>query len=216
MKRTLLVLFVLLCGFALPAEECTAMVAAAVPDTLPAAMPAGAGEATAVKDGYALLNSLLTLFDNLTIEKKETVDKKVTLSGLALVDSRISQLGTDAKASLEAGEIDKIFYHRYRRMLTIFKLITMPVIRGEILKDMFMREFDEFVWDTTYERWAWEDKDSIPKMAAAMEEEFVQMMTYLDTRQKRQELKAKIGKRILPPPPPPPSAKKKVEEKKPE
>jgi len=53
-------------------------------------------------------------------------------------------------------------------------------------------------------------------MAAAMEEEYVQMMTYLDTRQKRQELKAKIGKRILPPPPPPPPAKKKAEEKKPE
>ena len=40
-------------------------------------------------------------------------------------------------------------------------------------------------------------------MAAAMEEEFVQMKIYLDTRQKREEFKKKIGKRMLPPPPPP-------------
>jgi len=40
----------------------------------------------------------------------------------------------------------------------------------------------------------------------------VQLMTYLDTRQKRDELKKKIGMRMLPPPP----AKKKAEEKKPE
>lgn len=213
MKRTLFVLFVLLFAFALRAEECAAAAATMAPETATAAAPAMA----AAKDGYALLNSLLTLFDNLTLEKKESPgEQKVQRSGLALVDSRISQLGIDVKASLEAGLIDKIFYHRYRRMLTIFKLVTMPVIRGEILKDMFMREFDEFVWATTCERWAWEDKDAIPKMAAAMEEEFVQMMTYLDTRQKRLELKAKIGRRILPPPPPPPPAKKKAEEKKPE
>ncbi len=65
-------------------------------------------------------------------------------------------------------------------------------------------------------RWNWEDKDSIAKMAAAMEEEFVQIMIYLDTRQKCEELKMKIGKRMLPPPPPPPAAKKKPEDKKPE
>lgn len=215
MKRMMWVLLVLLFAFALPAEECATAVVAAVPEVVPAAVPAGG--AGAVKDGYALLDSLLTLFDNLTLGKKEAVgENKVTLSGLALVDSRLSQLAKDANAALEAGVIDKIFYNRYQRMLTIFKLVTMPIIRNEMLKNLFMEAFAEFVWDTTYERWAWEDKDAIAKMAAAMEEEYVQMMTYLDTRQKRQELKAKIGRRILPPPPPPPSAKKKAEEKKPE
>jgi hypothetical protein len=207
MKRIALVLFVLLFGLALGAEECMTAVAAAAP----------AAETAVAKDGYALLNSLLTLFDNLFPEKKEeTGEPKVQLSGLALVDSRLSQLAKDANLALEAGAIDKIFYNRYQRMLTIYKLITMPIIRNEMLKNLFMKAFEEFVWDTTYEHWAWEDKDSIAKMAAAQEEEFVQLMTYLDTRQKREELKKKIGKRILPPPPPPPSAKKKPEEKKPE
>jgi len=215
MKPTLLVLFVLLCGLALPAEECA--VTAAAPDVMPAVAPSAAGETAVIKDGYSLLSSLLTLFDNLTPEKKEAAgEQKVPLGGLALVDSRLSLLAKDANLALEAGVIDKIFYNRYQRMLTIIKLVTMPIIRNEMLKNLFMEAFAEFVWDTTYERWAWEDKDAVAKMAAAMEEEYVQMMTYLDTRQKRQELKARIGRRILPPPPPPPSAKKKAEEKKPE
>lgn len=215
MKRTLLVLFVLLFGFALRGEECTAP--AAAPDVAPAAVPAETGEAAAVKDGNALLNALLTLFDNLVPEKKGAPgEEKVTKGGLALVDEKLSQLARDAAASLEAGAVDKIFYYRYKRMLSIYKMVITPVVKNELLENPFMKAFEDFVWSVTYERWAWGDKDAIAKMAAAMEEEFVQMKIYLDTKQKREELKQKIGKRILPPPPPPPGSKKKAEEKKPE
>ncbi len=217
MKRTLWVLFVLLFGFALRAEECATTAAASAPATVAAPEAAATGEAAAAKDGYALLNALLNLFDNLAPEKKGAPgEEKVTKGGLALVDEKLSQLARDAAASLEAGAVDKIFYYRYKRMLSIYKMIITPVVKNELLENPFMKAFEDFVWSVTYERWAWEDKDSIAKMAAAMEEEFVQMMTYLDTRQKRQELKVKIGKRMLPPPPPPPGAKKKPEEKKPE
>lgn len=211
MKSRILVLAVLVLGFGLYAGGVTAMAPAAE-------AVAAAGETAVLKDGNALLDSLLTLFENLAApeKKSEAGEQKVPLSGLALVDSRLSQLAKDAQLALEAGVIDKIFYNRYERMLTIFKLVTMPIIRNEMLKNLFMKAFAEFIWDTTYETWKWEDKDSIAKMAAAMEEEFVQMKIYLDTRQKREELKKKIGKRILPPPPPPPSAKKKPEVNKPE
>jgi len=216
MKLSAWVLMVLLLGFGLHAEELAVLEPAVVTMDSPAAEVATLpGEEAKLKDGYALLDSLLTLFENLSVEKKVPEgEQKVPLSGLALVDSRLSQLAKDAKFAFEAGVIDKIFYNRYERMLTIFKLVTMPIIRNEMLKNLFMRAFEEFVWDTTYETWRWEDKDSIAKMAAAMEEEFVQMKIYLDTRQKREELKKKIGKRILPPPPPPPSAKKAPEAKK--
>lgn len=215
MKRTLLVLFVLLFGFALRAEESALTVT--LPDVAPAAVPAGTGEAAAVKDGNALLDALLTLFDNLVLEKKGAPgEEKVTKGGLALVDERLSQLARDAASSLEAGTVDKIFYYRYKRMLSIYKMVITPVVKNELLENPFMKAFEDFVWSVTYERWAWGDKDAIAKMAAAMEEEFVQMKVYLDTKQTREELKRKIGKRILPPPPPPPGAKKKAEEKRPE
>jgi len=211
MKLKVLFLVITLLGIGLQAEELT------VPETavIPAAAPAG--EAAKLKDGNALLDSLLTLFENLPpVEKKgpEGGDK-VTKGGLAEVDNRLSQLARDAKAALEAGLIDKIFFFRYKRMLTIYKMVITPVIKNELLENPFMKTFEDFVWDTTYERWKWDDKDSIAKMAAAMEEEFVQMKIYLDSRQKREELKMKIGRRILPPPPPPPG-KKKPEAKQPE
>jgi len=221
MKHMLWILFLLLSGFGLCAEEPAVVETAAVPATSPVAMaadvaaPAGnPAETPALKDGYALLNSLLTLFENLPVVKvKKTTETEEKMSpGLVEVNSRVSQLGVDSKATLEAGLIDKIFFYRYRRLLMHYKLIVTPVVRGELLKELFEQAFDDFTWNVTYEHWRWGDKDGIAKMAAAVEEEFVQLMTYLDTRQKREELKKKIGMRMLPPPP----AKKKSEEKKPE
>jgi hypothetical protein len=218
MKRMALVLLVLLFASGLCAGELAVLEPSAGSATAPAAEAAGPVPApAAVKDGYALLDSLLTLFENIVGEKREKTsasERKISV-GLTEIDNRLIQLSMDSQAALEAGLVDRIFYKRYSRMLTIYKMIITPVMRGELLKDLFMKAFEDFVWDVTYERWRWEDKDSSAKMAAAMEEEFVQMMTYLDTRQKREELKKKIGKRMLPPPPPPP-AKKKLEDKKPE
>lgn len=217
MKRMALVFLFLLFGFGLRAEELMLVEPTADPVSELASEVAGSsGEAAAVKDGYALLNSLLTLFENLPVvkaKKGEEGESQQSNPGITAVHDRLSQLSMDAKIALNAGRIDKIFHKRYQRMLMIFKLVVTPIIRGELLKDLFMNAFDEFVWDVTGEHWRWEDADAIPKMAAAMEEEFVQMQFYLDTRQAREEFKKKIGKRILPPPPPPASAKKKPEVK---
>ncbi|TFG81002.1 MAG: hypothetical protein E4H23_00520 [Chrysiogenales bacterium] len=233
MKLRVLVLTLSLLGLGLCAEEpavpdtavmttiaqapSVALVAAPEAAVTPSTeVAAPAGEQAQLKDGYALLNGLLTLFENIPIpivKVKKTPETEARMSpGLVEVDKRLSQLGVDSKAALEAGLIDKIFFYRYRRLLMHYKLIIMPVVRGELLKELFQRAFDDFTWNVTYEHWSWEDNDGIAKMAAATEEEFVQMMIYLDTRQKREELKKKIGKRMLPPPP----ARKKSEEKKPE
>ncbi len=204
MRLRILVLVIALLGIGLHAEECAVLETVVTPA---AEVVAPAGEAPVVKDGNALLDSLLTLFENLPPTEKKGPEggEKVIKGGIAEVDNRLSQLGKDATAALEAGQIDKIFYYRYKRMLTIYKLIITPIVKNELLEIPFMKTFEDFVWDTTYERWSWDDKDSIAKMAAAMEEEFVQMKFYLDTRQKREEFKKKIGKRMLPPP----GAKKK-------
>jgi hypothetical protein len=216
MKRKTWVLLIVLLASGLVAGE-SAVLGSAVAAAAEVAAAAGNPAGTPVlKDGYALLNSLLSLFENLVPEKKAAPgEEKVTKGGLAQVDEKLSQLGVDAKAAFEAGLIDQIFFHRYLRLLTHYKLIIMPVVRGELLKDLIARAIDEFTWNVTYERWAWGDKDGIAKVAAATEEEFVQLMIYLDTKQKRDELKKKIGMRMLPPPPPPPG-KKKSEVRKPE
>ena len=219
MKLKVWVVAVLLIGVSLraalppiPESESFIPVPAVEPESEPG--PAAEKAAPVVRDGYALLNSLLSLFENLVPEKKAAPgEENVSKGGLSLVDERLSQLGVDAKAALDAGLIDKIFFHRIRRLLLHYKLIITPVVRGDLLKDLFEQAFDDFTWNVTYEHWAWGDKDGIAKVAAATEEEFVQLMTYLDTRQERDELKKKIGKRMLPPPPPPPGTKKNPEAK---
>ena len=219
MKLRVLVLMFSLLVLGLCAEE------SAVPDTdfatavaSAAEVAVPAGEPAQLKDGYALLNGLITLFENIpAVKVKKTPESEVKPSlGLIEVGNRLSQLSIDAKASQGAGLIDKIFFNRYLRILTIYRLVITPVVRGDLLKELLLRAFDDFVWNITFEHWRWEDKDGIAKMATAMEEEFVQMQIYLDTRQKRDELKKKYGNRMLPPPPPPPPAKKNPENKNPE
>jgi hypothetical protein len=191
MKLKILVLLILSLCFCPRSEEAAALT--------PAADPAPA--AVTIRDGYALLNSLLTLFDNLTTSGTSGS------GGISVVENRLEQLSKDVRIAREADIIDNIFFNRYRRMLTIFKLIITPITNNEMMEPVFMKTFSDFVWDVTYERWIWSDKDSIAKMAAAMEEEFVQLQFYLNSRQAREEFKKKIGNRILPPPP----AKKKPE-----
>jgi hypothetical protein len=153
-------------------------------------------DAATIKDGYALLNSLLSLFDNLPAE-----------NGIATVGNRIDQLSRDSRSALEAKQIDAIFFNRYQRVLRIFKLITMPVIKNATLEPIFTREFTDFVDKVIYERWTWNESDSIAKLASAIEEEFVELQLYLDNRQAREDLKKKLKGRMLPPPPPPPGSK---------
>jgi hypothetical protein len=186
MKLKTLVLLILSLTFCLRSEDAAALTP--VGDPAPAAVT--------VKDGYALLNSLLTLFENLPAEK-----------GIVEVENRLVQLSKDAKSAREANVIDNIFFNRYRRMLTVFKMIITPVVKNELLENPFMKALDDFVWDVTYVDWTWGEKEGIAKIAAALEEEFVQLQFYLDNRQAREEFKKKIGK-LLPPP-----AKKKPESK---
>jgi hypothetical protein len=192
MKYKILVLIILSMAFFLQGEEAAALTPVA--EQAPAA--------GTVKDGYALLNSFLTLFENL-------YQPGTSGSGFTIVEGRLEQMSKDAKNSREANLIDNIFYNRYRRMLTVFKMIITPVVKNELLENPFMKALTEFVWNVTFERWTWGDKDTIGMLGAALEEEFVQLQFYLDSRQAREEYKKKIGSRILPPPP----AKKKSENK---
>jgi hypothetical protein len=193
MKYKILMVIILFLAFCLPGEEAAALAAGADP----------APAAAAVKDGYALLNSLLTLFDNLIPSGTSKG------GGFAVVNERLDQLAIDAKMTREANLIDNIFFSRYRRMLTVFKMIVTPVVKNELFENPFVQTLTDFVWDVTYVKWTWGEKDGIAKMSAALEEEFVQLQFYLDSREAREELKKKIGSRILPPPP----ANKKSENK---
>lgn len=142
-----------------------------------------------VKDGYALLDSLVTIFRDLPIDK-----------GLKAVSSRLENLLGDVQASREANQIDAVYYNRYRRILFIFKLIITPMKKNNLWEPIIFRELTAFVRDTTGENWEWGNKKSVPKMARALEEEFINLQIYLDTRETRKKLRQKWDGKMLPPP----------------
>jgi len=151
-----------------------------------------------VKDGYALLNDLTKIFEEIAGTGK----------GLGSANERLSAVIADTRATFAAGQIDAVFHHRFRRLLLVFKLILTPVdVNNDVWEPVIKKELSEFVLDTLGEVWVWRVKglDSIERMAAAVEEEFVNLWLYLDTRSQRQELKKKFAGSMLPPPP----AKKK-------
>jgi len=210
LKFPFLLLLMLAC-FAF-AEETARPAVAAAAATMgnPSVAASPATEAVPLKDGYALLDGLLILWDNLYPEpkSKDEKDLKAAQYGFQLVDERISNLFKEAKASREANLIDNIFFNRYRRVLMMYKLIVIPVFKHEVLEPLFRQAFVDFVHDVTFETWVWGEKDAIPKLGAAVREEFVQLHFYLEDRQKSEEFKQKVGLRVLPPPPAPPDKPK--------
>ncbi len=164
--------------------------------TLPAAdeisgETAGGGT---VKDGYALLNDLSKIFEEITSKG----------SGLGSAVERLNAAIVDTSASFKAGKLDAVFNRRLNRLLLIYKLILIPM-KGEnaVWEQVIMKELNEFSLDCLGVDWDWKMKDpkAIGQMASALEEEFVNLWIYLDTLDKRQELKQKFAKSMLPPPP---------------
>lgn len=152
-----------------------------------------------VKDGHALLTDMTRFFSEVSR----------TGHGLASAEQRLQETIADTAATFRAGKIDPIFHHRYRRLLLIYRLImTKVTVDNNVWEPVIKHEMSEFIRDVLGEEWAlsFKDKSNIGRLAAAMEEEFVSLWIYLDTLERRGELKKKYGHRMLPPPPPPPEA----------
>lgn len=140
-----------------------------------------------VKDGYALLDSLVSTFHGMPTD-----------NFLAGVDGRLKQMLSEAKASRQANQIDPIFFGRFRRVLMIFRIIITPVEKNGFWDNLFEKELDDFVQDVIFEHCKM-DKDGIRNLALAIEEEFVNLQLYLDDRQARENLKKKLDLKIFPP-----------------
>jgi len=150
-----------------------------------------------VKDGYTLLTDMTRFFSEVSRTGK----------GLESAEKRLRDAIADAAATNRAAKIDPVFYHRYRRLLLIFRLIMTKVTRyNNVWEPVIKHELSEFIRDVLGEEWLlnFKDKGNIGRLAADMEEEFASLWIYLDTQAKRRELKQKYGQRMLPPPPPPP------------
>lgn len=132
---------------------------------------------TPVKDGYALLDSLITVFDVISSDRDYYQKVNNVVSGL-MVEARRAQ---------ENNLIDKIFFTRYHRLLSIIKL-TLDPDPEKILTPVIDEVLDDFVHEVLAENWKTVPDRKIGVLAEAVLNEIVNLQLYLDNLEKRQKL----------------------------
>jgi hypothetical protein len=132
------------------------------------------------KAGYVLLDTYVTLFKNMAATGS---------GGLEQVDRAFQDMMAQAKKAKNDGTINLIFYKRFTRLLTVFKLSIIPdpqIILGPIVD----KEISKFIEDITGEERV--EGKGIGQFANAIAQELINLRLYLDTQQQRVELMKKF------------------------
>ncbi len=137
-----------------------------------AVLPALGDEAEKAPDtraGYVLLETLTDQFRQMAA---------VGSGGFEKVDQMLQKCMADAKTAREADRIDKVFFARYARMLSIMKISMIPDPQA-ILRPMVDREIERFVMEVLGEERNRENL-KIGQVAQAFVDEIVNLHLYLD------------------------------------
>ncbi len=138
------------------------------------------------KVGFALLDLYIDAFRGMgKTGAKETLN------------ADLDKMMSDAKKAKGAGDIDAAFLSRYARMVTVTKLITMPVTETTAYP-VFKAELERFVMDVIGEEFEGENRDGIVQMADALAYAIIDLQIYLDTLDSRQERYNKFMKSFNP------------------
>jgi hypothetical protein len=142
------------------------------------------------KAGYALLDTYVRAF-------QEMATQGTSLGGF---EARLEALAAEAKKARDAGEIDRIFSSRFARTLALTWLIIKPD-PGSILMPVIDREIADFLRDVTGEDVAARTGPAaVGQVANAIAEELINLQIYLDTLDKRKEMRNKLDQGMAGPP----------------
>jgi hypothetical protein len=142
------------------------------------------------KAGYVLLDSYIRCFQQLA--RTET-----TREGF---EASIDAIAAEAKKAREAAETDLVFSSRFARVLALTKLLMKPD-PGGILKPVIDREIADFLGDVTGEAVTeGPGPAALGQVANAIAEELVNLQIYLDTLDKRREMRKALDEGMTGPP----------------
>jgi hypothetical protein len=137
------------------------------------------------KAGYALLDLFVTSFREM-----------VTRGSTDALESTLLRMASELNKAREAGDIDAVFYARLSRVLAMTKLVIVPD-PGGILTPLINREMLFFVHDITGVDLNREGGPAaINQVANAIAEEILNLQIYLDTKDKREDMRRKLDERI--------------------
>jgi len=138
------------------------------------------------KAGFALLDSYVDAFRGMA-----------TGGAQDALQDKLNEMISGAKKALDSGDIDKVFFARYNKLIAITKLITIKD-PGKTAYPIFEFELQRFIMDTIGEKMQGEGPQGIGQMADALAFAIIDLQIYLDTLDGRQARYDKFVKSIVP------------------
>lgn len=138
------------------------------------------------KAGFALLDMYVDAFRSMA-----------TGGAKDALQDNLNTMISKAKKALTSGDVDKVFFARYNRLIAITKLITIKD-PGKTAYPIFEYELQRFVMDTIGEKMQGEGPQGIGQMADALAFAIIDLQIYLETLDGRQSRYDKFVKSFNP------------------
>ena len=129
---------------------------------------------------------------NMVIDDFKTMAGEGT-GGYEVVNTKMQTWMAEAKKAKSQGHIDSVFFRRFARMMMVIKLAIVPTPNDTegILDSIIEREINLFIGDVFGEEPDLKER-GIGVIATALAEEILNLHLYLDTKDRREELKKKF------------------------
>jgi len=144
------------------------------------------------KAGYALLDAYTGFFRDLAMHGSGGYEK---------VSPALKKFLSDANQARQKNQIDQVFFARYKRLLSISELASIP--SAEILADIIEEEVGRFVKDILGEDFnsANPVQSKIGLVAYAISEEILNLHLYLDDIEAKDKLRKSFEENLQSGPP---------------
>lgn len=134
--------------------------------------------------GYTLLDSLVVAFKELA-EQREAVMERT--------EKALVSMMKEANTAKVQGQIDTVFFKRFRRILMVIKCVITPIPKDDagIMKPLYFEAINKFIEDIEGEPFDIEKSGqsvAINKFTQAVSHEIVDLRIYLDNKEKREKL----------------------------
>jgi len=142
------------------------------------------------KGGYALIDMYIRAFQAMAAQG----------TSASAMEANLQAIAAAARKAAAAGETDRVFSARFARVLALTKLIIAPD-PGNLLMPVIDREIADFLKDVTGEDIAARTGPAaVGQVAKAIGEELINLQIYLDTMDKRWELRKQLDEGMSGPP----------------
>ncbi len=150
-----------------------------------------AGPAIDKKVGYALLDAYTQFFREMAVSGSGGYEK---------VSAAFGKFMADANQARQQNKIDKVFFYRYKRILTTTGLLMIPS-GEEIFADILDQELAHFVKDVLGEDYRSASANikghAIGLIASALSEEILNLHLYLDDVEAKEKLRKAFEGKFL-------------------